>query len=77
MTGGATDQDYIVGFDLAIDRERRGLTPPSQEPTTWASYWCQIIRSIDSPPPSAQKRRLKRHLLEKRRAAGLAELNCR
>jgi hypothetical protein len=76
MTGGATDQDYIAGFDLAIDRERRGLTPPSQEPTTWASYWCQIIRSVDSPPPSAQKRRLKRYLLEKRRAAGLAELNC-
>ncbi len=77
MTGGATDQDYIAGFDLAIDRERRGLTPPSQEPTTWVSYWCQIIGSIDSPPPSAQKRRLKHYLLEKRRAAGLAELNCR
>ena len=40
-----------MGFNLAIDRKQRGLTPPSQEPTTWASYWCQIIRSIDSPPP--------------------------
>ncbi|HEY2423126.1 MAG TPA: hypothetical protein VGH55_03425 [Chthoniobacterales bacterium] len=30
MTGGATDKDYTAGFDVAIDRERRGLVPPPE-----------------------------------------------
>jgi hypothetical protein len=77
MTGGAQDSSYTAGFDEAIDRERRGLAPPPEvQLPTWDVYWCQIIRSIDSPPPSGQKKRLKRYLTEKRRAYGLAELNC-
>ena len=78
MTGGATDKDYTIGYDIIIKRERRGLPPPPEQPLpTWNSYWCQIIRSLDSPPPSAQKARLKGYLIEKRRAYGLGELNCR
>jgi hypothetical protein len=75
MTGGATDQDYIAGHDIAIDRERRGLAPPPEvQLPPWNSYWCQIIRSLDSPPSNAQKARLKRYLIATRRAYGLGEL---
>src|ERR1700756_5746876 len=38
MTGGATDRDYTAGYDIAIDRERRGLPPPpEQQSSTWNS----------------------------------------
>jgi hypothetical protein len=82
MTGASMHQDpnagYIAGYNADIDRERRGLPPPTeQHAPNWNSYWCDVVRSIDSDSSSPEKKRLKQYLIEKRRAYGLAELNCR
>jgi len=78
---GAPRQDpnagYIAGYNADMDRQRKGLPPPSDQPAAnWNSYWCNVIRFIDSDPTDSDKRRLRRYVIEKRRAYGLPELNC-
>jgi hypothetical protein len=37
---GATDKDYTAGFDVAIDRERRGLAlPPEPSKCSAKALW--------------------------------------
>jgi hypothetical protein len=61
MTGASMHQDPSAGYNADMDRERKGLTPPSDQPApNWNSYWCNVIRFIDSDPTNADERRLRR-----------------
>lgn len=81
MTGASMHQDpnagYIAGYNADMDRERSGLPPLSdQHAANWNSYWCGVIRFIDSDPTDADKRRLRRYVIEKRQAFGLPAIDC-
>ncbi len=69
------DREYRASYDLLIDREKRGLVPEGRDENkriyTWDKFWCTIGPAIPTP----QSRRLKRYIIERRRALGLPELS--
>ena len=79
MGRSVPDQEYIVLYDAGIAREKSGLKPDGAHDEygrvpSWNEYW-RTIGGTNPVPPTAQSRRLKRYIIEHRRAAGLPELS--
>ena len=73
------DQEYIALYDAGIAREKSELKPNGVHDEygrvpSWNEYW-RTIGGTNPVPPTAQSRRLKRYIIEHRRAAGLPELS--
>ena len=70
------DREYRSGYDTLIAREKQGLPTDQRDVNggiqSWDKFWCTIGPAI----PTAQSRRLKRYIIERRRALGLRELTC-
>jgi hypothetical protein len=79
MGRSVSDQEYIALYDAGIAREKRGLKPDGGHDEygrvpSWNEYW-RTMGGTNPVPPTAQSRRLKRYIIEHRRAAGLPELS--
>lgn len=79
MGRNVSDQEYIALYDAGIAREKSGLKPSGVHDEygrvpSWNEYW-RTIGGTNPIPPTAQSRRLKRYIIEHRRAAGLPELS--
>ncbi len=77
MGRDVSDAEYFASHDLSIARERRRLEPEAHDEhgriPSWDQFWCMAAGAV---PPTAQSRRMKRYIIEKRRAFGLPELTC-
>jgi hypothetical protein len=80
MGRSTPDSEYIVLYDADMAREKQGLPPigghdEDGRPWSWDKSWCSIgpTRTV---PPTAQSRRMRRYIVEKRRKLGLVELSC-
>ena len=79
MGRNVSDREYIALYDAGIAREKSGLKPGGVHDEygrvpSWNEYW-RTIGGTNPIPPTAQSRRLKRYIIEHRRAAGLPELS--
>ncbi len=73
-----TDGEYKAIYDADIEREKKGLLPGGAHDEfgrapSWSEYW-RIYAGPNPVPPTAQSRRLKRYIINRRRAEGLPEL---
>ena len=73
-----SDREYIALYDKGIALEKSGRKPTGMHDEqgrvpSWNEYW-MTIGGINPDPPTAQSRRLRRYIIEHRRAAGLPEL---
>ena len=80
MGRNVSDSEYIALYDGAIARERNHMEPEGVHDEhgkipSWNEYWC-TIGGASASPSTAQSRRMKRYIIEKRRALGLKELTC-
>ncbi len=68
--------EWYAICDAEVVREKAGL--PTRESAwnkgTWNDYWCNLGHVSNVTP--AQRGDIRRYLVQKRRAAGLAELSC-
>src|SRR4051812_12889458 len=74
------ESEYRASYDALIAREKQGLEPTGAHDEhgripSWDQFWCNM-GGTTAVPPTAQSRRLKRYIIEKRRALGLKELTC-
>jgi len=74
------DSEYIALYDSAIAREKNHLEPEGvhdehERIPSWNEFWC-TIGGASASPSTAQSRRMRRYIIEKRRALGLKELTC-
>lgn len=74
------DSEYIAMYNQDMAREKNGLKPTGVHDEngnlpSWDEFWC-TIGGTGAVPPTAQSRRLKRYIIEHRRALGLPELSC-
>lgn len=80
MGRSVPDSEYIALYDGAMAREKSGLKPTGVHDEhgglpSWDEYWC-TIGGTGAVPSTAQSRRLKRYIIEHRRALGLPKLSC-
>jgi len=80
MGRSVPDKEYIALYDSEMAREKKGLPPSGGHdeqgrPTPWDEFWCSVgpTRTI---PATAQSRRMRKYIVEHRRALGLPELSC-
>ena len=73
------DSEHHAFYDIQIAREKQGLEPEEHNEhgriPSWDQFWCNV-GGTSIMPPTAQSRRLRRYIIERRRAAGLRELSC-
>jgi len=72
------DSEYIALYDAGIAREKNHMEPDGVHDEhgrvpSWNEYW-RTIGGAQATPSTAQSRRMRRYIIEKRRALGLKEL---
>ena len=72
------DSEYKALYDSEIAREKSGLQPGGASDEqgrapSWNEFW-RTVGGTNPVPPTTQSLRLKRYIIEQRRAAGLPEL---
>jgi len=80
MGRNVPDSEYFALYDAGIAREKNHLEPDGVHDEhgripSWNEYWCTIGGATASPS-TPQSRRMRRYIVEKRRALGLKELTC-
>jgi hypothetical protein len=78
MGRSVPDSEYQAMYDADIAREKNGQKPSGGHDEhgrvpSWNEYWRSFV-GPNPVPPTAQSRRMKRYIIEHRRAAGLPEL---